>query len=100
MYPYKIVHCDDFGYYESYERDGTLENEIYIACDKKIHGDLLSTDRKLLDIIDNAYRKDSCECCDAVDEVILNCVRNSEYRHIHLIAECMHMVRGNYDLYF
>lgn len=99
MYPYKIIHCDDFGCYESCEHDRTLENEIYIACDKMIHKIPVEPHKKLFRIIDSAYRDDSCNCCEAVDEVIFNCVRNSEYRHIHLIAECMHIVRGNYDLY-
>ncbi len=100
MYPYKITHCDDFGCYESYEYDGTLENEIYIACDKKIHKIPVESHKELFRIIDSAYRDNSCECCDAIDEIIFHCVRNSEYRHIQLISECIYMVRKNYDLYF
>lgn len=100
MYPYKMIYDNDFGYYESYNNDGTLENKIYIACDKKIHKIPVELHKELFRIIDSAYRNDSINCCDAVDEVIFNCVRNSEYMHIHLIAECMHMVRKNYDLYF
>ena len=100
MYPYKTIHCDDFGYYETYNHDGTLENNIYITCDKKLHGELLSSDRKLFDIIDTAYREDAIDCVDAVKEVIWNCTREEQFKHIHLISECMHMVRSNYDLYF
>lgn len=100
MYPYKIIHSDDFGYYETYNHDGTLENEIYITCDKKLHGELLPSDSKLFDIIDTAYRKDAIDTIDAIKEVIDNCMRNDQFKHIYLISECAYLVIGNYDLYF
>lgn len=100
MYPYKMIYDNDFGYYESYNDDGTLENNIYITCDKKIHGILLSHDRTLFDIIDDAYRKDSIECINAIKNVIENCMRNDQFKHIYLVSECTYMIIKNYDLYF
>ena len=85
MYPYKkynseldTVLCN---------HDGTTENEIAITVDKMIEGTLLSTDKRLIDILYQYYNKLSVECDDDIQSIITNWLDTGNYKHIHTLTK-------------
>lgn len=91
MYPYKK--------YDSeldtviYNHDGSIENEIAITVDKMIEDTLLSTDKRLIDIIYQYYNKSSIGCDDDVQTIIKNWLNTGDYKHIHTLIEYYLLVK-------
>ena len=76
-----------------YNYDGTIENEIAITVDKMIEGTLLSTDKRLIDIIYEYYNKSSVECDDDIQAIITNWLNTGDYKHIHTLIEYYLLVK-------
>lgn len=97
MYPYEIY---NMGYGEMmYNHDGTIENEIYITIDKMVYKTLLTTDNRLIDILSNYYKNNSCECIETIDTIINICCHESKYKHIKILCEYIDIVRDT-ELYY
>ena len=85
MYPYKKYN-PEFDTV-TYNHDGTIENEIAITVDKMIEGTLLSTDKRLIDILYQYSNKLSVECDDDIQAIITNWLNTGNYKHIHTLTE-------------
>ena len=91
MYPYKKYNSKI--HEMIYNHDGTIENEIAITVDKMIEGTLLSTDKRLIDIIYEYYNKSSIECDDNIQAIIKNWLDTGNYKHIHTLIEYYILVK-------
>ena len=85
MYPYKKYNSELDTVL--YNHDGTIENEIAITVDKMIEGTLLSTDKRLIDILYQYYNKLSVECDDDIQSIITNWLDTGNYKHIHTLTK-------------
>ena len=97
MYPYKVYSIDEG--MMVYNHDGSVENEIAILVDRIVHNELLSTDSRLHDLIDNHYKKSSIDCDDDIHTIINNWLMHNEYRHIHTLLEYYVPIDTIYNMY-
>lgn len=91
MYPYKKYNSELDTVI--YNHDGSIENEIAITVDKMIEDTLLSTDKRLIDIIYQYYNKSSIQCDDDIQTIIKNWLNTGDYKHIHTLIEYYILVR-------
>ena len=91
MYPYK-KYSPEFDTV-IYNHDSTIENEIAITVDKMIEGTLLSTDKRLIDILYQYHNNSSVECDDDIQAIITNWLNTGDYKHIHTLIECYMLVK-------
>ena len=91
MYPYKKYNSELDTVI--YNHDGSIENEIAITVDKMIEDTLLSTDKRLIDIIYQYYNKSSIECDDDIQTIIKHWLDIGNYKHIHTLTEYYLLVK-------
>ena len=91
MYPYK-KHNSEIDTV-IYNHDGSIENEIAITVDKMIEDTLLSTDKRLIDIIYQYYNKSSIQCDNDIQSIIKHWLDTGNYKHIHTLIEYYMLVR-------
>lgn len=91
MYPYKKYNAELDTII--YNHDGSIENEIAITVDKMIEDTLLSTDKRLIDIIYQYYNKSSIQCDDNIQTIIKNWLDTGNYKHIHILIEYYMLVK-------
>lgn len=97
MYPYKIYNMGDGEMV--YNHDNSIENEIYITIDKMINKTLLTTDIRLIDILYDYYKNNSCECIETINTIINICSHELKYEHIKILCEYMSLVHDT-ELYY
>ena len=97
MYPYKEYNAEVGEI--TYNYDNSIENDIYIITDKMVHNCLLNTDKRLIDLIYNAYNNNSCECTETINNIIQYCMWYGEYSHIKIICEYFDTVRKTFAMY-
>lgn len=99
MYPYKHYNMGEG--MMVYNHDGSIENEIAIIVDKIVEETSLNTDARthLIDILFTEYEKNSVECIETTDRIIMNCLCESKYNHIKILCEYIDYTRRNSDYF-
>lgn len=95
MYPYFVYNMREGEMI--YNHDGTKENEIFIALDKKVKNAPLFDRIRLIDLLYETYSNNSIECTDIVNNIIDNCIREEKYKHIQIIAEYMQTIINTFN---
>ncbi len=75
------------------------ETNIFIALDYNIKtcGKEYQYGKRLIDVIDEYYRKDSADCIDAICDIIDECSRFGKWEHVAKLAEYIDIIEKNYN---
>lgn len=91
MYPYEHYSMGEG--MMVYNHDGSVENEIFIDVDKRITHEGVTM--HLYDYMYKHYNNDSMEFDDTIKSLINNCMYESKYKHIELIAKYYNQILEN-----
>lgn len=91
MYPYKVYSMDEG--IMIYNHDGSYENEIFIDIDKRITNEGVTM--HLYDYMYKYYNNDSMGFDETIKSLIHNCMYESKYKHVELIAKFYNAILEN-----
>lgn len=88
---------DSFGALE-YNDNGTTENNIFIALDKKINNVICGI--RFIDVLEMEYKRNRENCMHAIENIIDNCMRFNNWQHVKILAEYADLIYKQYEQFY